>query len=46
MKLHSKLLKFNPFLIHQNVFLVLFSKDQFSEGEKREKEDRKPERLT
>lgn len=45
MKLHSKLLKLNPFLIHQHVFVLLFSEDQFSEGENREREDRKPERL-
>lgn len=45
MKLHSKLLKFNPFLIHKHVFLLLFSEDQFSEGENREKEDGKPKSL-
>lgn len=31
MKLHSKLLKLNLFLIHQRVFVLLFSEDQFSE---------------
>lgn len=44
-KLHSKLLKLNPFLIHQCVFVLLFGKDQFSEGKNREREDGKPKRL-
>lgn len=35
MKLHSKLLKLNLFLIHQRVFVLLFSEDQFSEWENR-----------
>lgn len=46
MKLHSKSLKLNPFLIHQNVFVLLFSDDRFSEKENRQKEDGKPKRLT
>lgn len=41
MKLHSKLLKLNSFLIHQNVSVLLFSKDRFSERGNREKEDGK-----
>lgn len=40
-KLHSKLLKLNPFLIHQCVFVLLFGKDQFSEGENRKRKYRK-----
>lgn len=35
MKLHSKLSKLNLFLIHQCVFVLLFSEDQFSEWENR-----------
>lgn len=45
MKLYSKLLKLNLFLIHPNVLVLSFSEDRFRERGNKEKEDGKPKRL-